>query len=374
MRRVFLNGRFLAVPPTGVQRVAEEMVLQLDRRLADDADLRARYQFEVLAPRRLHHNLPLTNIGFRHVGFFSGLAWEQIDLPRHARGGILIGLCNAGPVAANAAITMIHDAQVHTFAASYSSFFRLWYRVMQPIIARRHARILTVSNFSRRQIADAKVAPLEKILVIPNGGDHMLRIQPKPEILARLGLPPGGFALALASTQAHKNVRVVLEAFGDQRLAALKLVLFGGGDRAELEQMLGEPLPGNVVLAGKVSDGELRALLESALCLCFPSTTEGFGLPPLEAMVLGCPAVCAPCGAIPEVCGNAVTYVEPHEPAEWARAIALLAGDTSLQVHMSELGRAQAARFSWAAAAARLIDVLDGLDVELSSGRRTLSQ
>lgn len=369
MRRVFLNGRFLAVAPTGVQRVAEELVLQLDRRLAEDADLRARYRFEILAPKRLHRQLSLTSIGFRQVGAFSGQAWEQVDLPWHARGGILVGLCNFGPVVTQKAVTMIHDAQVHTSADSYSPAFRLWYRKVQPVLGRRHARILTVSEHSRRQIANAKVAPLEAIVVIPNGGDHMLRIQPSGEALARLSLERGGFVLALASTQAHKNIQVLLKAFADPRLASLKLVLFGTADRTALEQMSGASLPDNVVLAGRIDDGELRGLVEAALCLCFPSTTEGFGLPPLEAMVLGCPVVCAPCGATPEVCGTAAVYAQPNAPTEWASAISQLATNSTFRSDRSEQGRNQAKRFTWSAAAERLVRVLDELDAELSCVR-----
>src|SRR5881394_632896 len=79
--------------------------------------------------------------------------------------------------------------------------------------------------------------------------------------------------------------------------------LIGAAVREQFEA-LGHFVPPNVIFAGQVSDGELRALLESALCVGCLSTTEGFGLPPLEGMVLGCPAIMAPCGALSEVGGK----------------------------------------------------------------------
>jgi glycosyltransferase involved in cell wall biosynthesis len=116
-----------------------------------------------------------------------------------------------------------------------------------------------------------------------------------------------------------------------------------------------------VLFAGRVSDGELRALYENAACLAFPSTTEGFGLPPLEAMGLGCPVVVAPCGALPEVCGDAALYAPPGAPAAWAQAIRRLDGDAGLRQRMMEAGLARAALYRWEDSARRLLEVIEGV-------------
>ena len=126
-------------------------------------------------------------------------------------------------------------------------------------------------------------------------------------------LGPRGFgAVQISPPQAHKNVGLLLRAFADPALRDLRLVLFGGEGRGAFEAR-GSAVPDNVVFAGRVSDGELRALYAHALCVAFPSTTEGFGLPPLEAMLVGCPAVVAPCGALPEVCGSAAVQAASPE-------------------------------------------------------------
>ena len=130
-------------------------------------------------------------------------------------------------------------------------------------------------------------------------------------------------------------------------------MLVGGATRADFEQA-GSRVPANTIFAGQVSDGALRGLLEDALCLAFPSLTEGFGLPPLEAMLVGCPALVAPCGALPEVCGDAALYADPRDPGAWIEAICALADDRALRNARSIAGQTHAVPFSWGAAAAKL--------------------
>jgi glycosyltransferase involved in cell wall biosynthesis len=92
--------------------------------------------------------------------------------------------------------------------------------------------------------------------------------------------------------------------------------------------------------------------------LTFPSTTEGFGLPPLEAMLLGCPAIVAPCGALPEVCGDVALYGAPDRPQEWILAIDKLSQDAAFRAHLSEAGIAHAERFTWRHSAMTLANIL----------------
>ena len=136
--------------------------------------------------------------------------------------------------------------------------------------------------------------------------------------------------------------------------------MFGAASRQEFAAA-GHAIPANVVFTGRIPDRRLRGLLETALCLAFPSTTEGFGLPPLEAMLVGCPAVAAPCGALPEICGEAVLYVPPNDAAAWARTIAMLAEDSNARARLAAAGRAHAQRFTWTAAAHRLLHVLEAV-------------
>lgn len=355
-----INGKFLSVRPTGVHRVARELIQAVDRIRA--AQPVRGDQIEILAPRNAGDDLALSTIAVRRAGALSGvlgnIPWEHLDLRFHKRSGLTLNLCNTGSVLDGRAITMIHDAQVYITPESYSKPFRLWYRILQPLLARRAKRVLTVSHYSKQQIARFGVVAEDKIDVIHNGCDHVLAIAPDEGAVAAFGLSPGGYVLALSSTQAHKNIAVLLRAFASGPLRDMKLVLFGAQSRADFEAA-GLVVPDNVVFTGRISDGALVGLLKGACAYACPSRTEGFGLPPLEAMAVGCPVVIAPCGALPEVCGTAAVQAGPDEPEQWAAALRRIADDAGFREERIRAGLQQASLFTWASAAQKLLAVVE---------------
>lgn len=357
LKKLVVNGKYLIATPTGVHRVATELANALADLAAEGHPAVRGVAMSTWMPRHRGRARDELRLPARVIEGPGGNLWEQLVLPFKLRHALLLNLCNIGPLASRRAVTMIHDAQVHITPQSYPAYFRLWYRFAQPVLASRHRKILTVSEHSRRAIAAAGICPAEKIAVIHNGVDHILRVTSSPAAFDRLALAPRGYVLGFANLQAHKNIGVVLRAFAHASLAPLKLVLVGAATASDFRRA-DMPLGGNVVLAGRVSDGELRGLMERALCLAFPSTTEGFGLPPLEAMLLGCPAIVAPCGALPEICGEAVRYAEADDPHAWAREIAALAGSAETRARLVDAGRVHAARFTWRKAALRLIEEL----------------
>lgn len=356
-RRVIVNGKFLTAQATGVHRVAEELIVHTHGFLTQDSDLAARLQMELWVPPKGVERARRLGVPFREVGPLDGIPWEQITLPVLARGATILSLCNVGPIAARNAITMFHDAQVRITPESYSWPFRAWYRLHQPLAGRRHRRILTVSDFSRDQLASYGIAPVERTSVVLNGVDHVLSTAADDAIVSRLGLRPGRFVVGLANTQKHKNIGLLLDVFATSAMADLTLVLFGAAKPAQFEAA-GYSVPPNVRFPGRVTDEELRALYGSALCIAFPSTTEGFGLPPLEAMTTGCPAIVAPCGALSQVCGDAALYAAPDSATEWIAAIRRMADDAHFREERSVQSRAHAAGFTWRASAIRLIEEL----------------
>jgi glycosyltransferase involved in cell wall biosynthesis len=367
-RRLVINGKFLGAKPTGVHRVAEQLIRQLAFRRHDLAEL-FRDAPGIIAPENLRHN-PEASFAIERGGYFRGQLWEQLDLPRLARRDLLLNLCNLGPMASTAAITMIHDAQVFITPDSYTWAFANWYRNVLPVLGRRHARILAVSEFSASQLVRFGVAQRDQISVIPNGADHLLAYDARPEIIDRLRLEERKFVVALANVQVHKNIGLLLKAFGDPALATTRLVLVGAADRKQFEA-LGHAVPQkNVVFTGRIDDGELRALLEGALCVAFPSTTEGFGLPPLEGMTVGCPAVLAPCGALPEVGGEAAIFAAPDDPGQWVSAIHKLANDPDLWEQYSLAGRKRSELFTWERAGGKLVEVIRSVVASQKSAGR----
>jgi glycosyltransferase involved in cell wall biosynthesis len=251
-------------------------------------------------PSNAKRHLALKNITVRRSEWLGGKLWEQFELPRLARGQLLISLCNQAPLLQKGGLLMVHDAQALISPESYSPLFRLWYRFSVPRMGAAAERVLTVSNYSRDMLVEHNIAPPSKISVVYNGIDHISAIQADSGCIDRFGLTPQNYVLALSSTQKHKNISLLFDVFRQPTKRHLRLALVGSAGKNEFAGN-GASLPDNVLFCGNVSDAELRAMYENALCLAFPSTTEGFGLPPLEAMLLGCPAIVAPRGALPEV-------------------------------------------------------------------------
>lgn len=154
----------------------------------------------------------------------------------------------------------------------------------------------------------------------------------------------GPFVVAVGTIEPRKNLVSLLAAWrrAARELSGWKLVLAGPrGWGPALPQTLG------VVALGWVGDDTLPGLLAAADVFCYPSLYEGFGLPPLEAMAAGTPAIAGRYSAAEEVLGDAAFLVEPTDVEALAAALVKVAGDVELRRRLSMAGRARAARFSW---------------------------
>lgn len=351
-RPVVINGKFLSQKMTGVQRVAFAFAKGLKTRFEVDG---RGDELSVALP----NGTEPTELGLRHLApsRLKGVPWEQLELPVQTGTRLLVNLCNVGPLTHKGDILIIHDAQAFISPQSYSKAFGTWYRTILPHLASNAARVLTVSNYSRDCLAEVGVAPAEKIEVIHNGVDHILDIRADANALQRMGLTSKTYFLAPGTTQAHKNIRVIIEAARLLETDEIPVVLFGSATALAFAEA-GYNLPSNVVLAGRVSDGELRALIEGARAFLFPSATEGFGLPPLEAMLLGTPAVVAPCGALPELVDDKALFAQADSPDDWAEKIKSLARSDAQCREFGMAGMRQAQKFNWESATEKLYRVI----------------
>ncbi|RQH04138.1 glycosyltransferase family 4 protein [Paraburkholderia dinghuensis] len=365
-KTIAFNGKFFGAAPTGVHRVAEQLVAATDAligaQVGDGANYAVIARDRVAIPPYRNILCVRENPWVRRM---HRIAWEQFYLPLARRKDFILNLCNLGPLLHRDSATMIHDAQVYSAPESYSLPFRLWYRFQFFFIGRRHRIIFTVSEFSKRELVRYGVASANKIVVVHNGCDHVLQIRPDGRQLAVLSLKPRRYVLALANTQKHKNIGVLLKAFTGAELKDVELVLFGGATQADF-QNLGYFVPPNVRFAGRISDPELVGLMISAGALAFPSVTEGFGLPPLEAMALGCPVVAAPFGALPEVCGGAALYADPFSPDAWRLNIITALDDETMRQCLISAGLQRAGDFTWKRAARRLCEAVKNANGEFA--------
>ncbi|WP_431283247.1 glycosyltransferase family 4 protein [Humitalea sp. 24SJ18S-53] len=338
MTGLAVNGRYLAQGLTGVQRFAGEVTAAL----------------ALLRPVRLLTPPGVT--GGIAIGSRSGQAWEQLDLPGALSGDVLINLGNTAPLrVGRRQAVVIHDAGVFDTPESYSLPFRLWYRFLHHALARTGARLITVSEFSRGRIAKNLHIDPSRIGVMPEGGEHVLRIPADIAVLEKHGLQPGRYALAVGSRAAHKNLDALRDAAALLAERGMHLAAAGAADPAVFRPAGGGP---GAVALGRVTDAELRALYENALCLVFPSRYEGFGLPPLEAMTCGCPVIAAASGAVPEVCGDAALWFDSAVPSTLTDALRRLLDEPGLAATLRDAGLARAKNFTWARAAETLLRLL----------------
>lgn len=341
---IFLNGRFLTQPTSGVQRYAREIVRALDRR-PNASD------YVLLTPSGVA-SFPLDAIRVRRLPG-AGHVWEQTVLAHAARGGALLSLGGSGPVLHPRQTVVIHDAAVFRHPEHFRRGYAQVHRLLGRALARR-ATLATVSHFSRAELSAVLETPADAIAIAPNGVDHFARVIPDPGAAARLGLDRRPFFVALGNLAPNKNIPAMIRALTRIADPDVRLVLVGGQD-AKVFSRLSASDP-RLILTGRLDDAAVAGLLRQARALIFPSLYEGFGIPPLEAFSQGCPVLASDIPAVREVCGPAALYFAPHDDAALA-ALMMASLELPADPQWRAIARQRVAAYSWDASAA----VLDAL-------------
>ncbi len=351
MSSVTINGRFLTRAPTGVDRYATELLRAWVPRFGDSRAVKA------LVPSRSEvRSLPGLPLSVQEAGNFTGHTWEQLELSGHCGDDILLSLCNTGPVTRGRQLVVLHDAAFMARPGMYNFTFRSWYRWLFAGLMRRAGIVATVSKFSADELIRHVGRRAAGIEVIGGAGEHVLRTSADRRVLERLGLVGQRYVLAVGSRTPNKNFQGVVRAAALLSDLDCKIVAAGGPTpRAFNNAPVTEEA---LILAGYVSDAELRALYENASCFVFPSFYEGFGLPALEAMHCGCPVIVSDRASLPEVCGSAALYCDPDDPADIAKQLRRVLESPMLRQELREAGLARARSFSWNRASGHLEELL----------------
>lgn len=315
--RIYINGRFLTQRITGVQRYALEMTRALDSLISDDKNLQ-KHEYIVIAPKNVLYSIKLQNILVVQKGVLKGHLWEQLELPIYSRDGLLMNFCNCAPLLKRNQTVTIHDAAVSAMPHTFSLAFRTWYKLMFMWLGRSLKHIFTVSEFSKKELNKYYGIPLSKISVTYNGIDHIKRLKADEGIIARESLKDKKYVLAVSSMSPSKNFPLVLDV---ARLMSDVEFIIAGGSNAKVFKSAGLDVPQNARLIGYVSDEELMALYRHASVFVYPSLYEGFGIPPLEAMMCGCPAIVSDIEVFHEVYGDSVEYCDCKDERLWTKVL-----------------------------------------------------
>lgn len=356
MTTVGINARtFSVAQPGGAVQVA----MRLTRELVANPELNV----VLFGHESLDESFPETPVVSAYLPSRSqvyGIAWERSVLPRLvSRHNVDVLLCPNGnaPISSIACpvVTYIHD--VNAQKGMSSGIHQTYRKTMLPLGVRASDAVVTVSEFSKSEIVETLPATPSKVRVVYNGVDEFYLDDAESEPMDL----PEPYILYVGAMNPRKNVAGLVKAY--QLLRAERdcehtLVLIGPENKRIYKQMDIDASDDCLVTPGFVPQPQLKDAYERADVFAYPSTYEGFGLPPLEAMACGTPVVAADSSSLPEVLGTAAELVDPDDTVSIADGIEGLIHDERRRGECIEAGRRQAASFTWERAGTDLYDVL----------------
>ena len=357
-----INGDFLTLKATGVARYGREVTVALDTLMQDRHPLTQDLELRIVAPRDAPDALSLRQIQLIPVPEFRPRLpqfWVQLQLPRHVSGGLL-SFCNLAPIRVDRHIVCIHDLQTRTVPESYGRLFRLVHRLILPRLGRRADRVTTVSEKSKDDLVRYRIAPADHLVVTYNGSDHVRKWQPDRACHHWQFDRP--FVLCIGRNDAHKNTKLLWRLAEPLDMIGVDIALVGDIDLSRFNAK-GHAKPDNILWLGRVDDDDLSAAFAKALCFVFPSRSEGFGLPAVEAMACGCPVIASLAPCLPEICGDAALFVDPDDVDGWVAAVQSLLNRPDKREALIAAGRAQAERYTWRDVAESYLRLMMAVDL-----------
>jgi glycosyltransferase involved in cell wall biosynthesis len=299
----------------------------------------------------------------------SRMLWMQSALPRMLR-EVRPDICHypnsIGPLASPCRyVVTIHDMTLSLLPRYHTWRKRLLVRPLIPLVARRAARVITVSEHARADIVRLLGIPAERVVAIPEAAAPNFRAAAPAEqarVRERYRLP-GPYLLYVGTIEPRKNLARLLRAWHRLwRRGAIphQLVLVGGRgwrDGAIYRAIRSIDCGDALRLAGYVPTADLPGLYTAADAFAFPSLAEGFGLPVIEAMACGTPTLISTARALQELAGGAALAVDPYDERAIEDGLERLLNDAALREQLRARGLRRAAEYSWEATARRTLAV-----------------
>ncbi|MGB9677868.1 MAG: glycosyltransferase family 4 protein, partial [Candidatus Ratteibacteria bacterium] len=337
----YIAARFLTQPITGVQRYGIELSKAIKKLNTEYNE----YNITFVAPKNVIHNEIAKFLNVKKIGSLKGQLWDQISLLNFLKSKgnpLIINFSNTLPVFYENKIVTIHDIIHLKYPVSYS--YKKYYEVVFPLILKHSKHIITVSEFSKKEISSYFGIDESKISIVYNGVDEKF----KPKKLEN----QERYILGVSSIAYHKNFVSLVEAFWKLKTKDIKLYIVGGLN----EKIFGKDSKrilsyiennNNIKFLGRVDDDKLVKLYSNATCFVYPSLYEGFGIPPLEAQACGCPLILSDIPVFREVYKDSVVYFNPLDIDDVANKVEEVLNDENLRTSLMQKGFENSQKYTW---------------------------
>lgn len=305
--------------------------------------------------------------------------WEQISLTKAAKADnvdLLHCTSNTAPLLINIPLVLtLHDIIymeksylqiLNGSGTSYQKFGNLYRRFVVPRIIKNSKKIITVSEFEKRRIADFFKLDGNKLSAVYNGvSSHFKKITDNNDLrrVKEKYKLPDKFFFFLGNTDPKKNTKGVLQAlslFYKENKEEYKLVMLDY-EKIELDKLITEigdsSLLNKIHLTGYVINTDLPSIYSLSTIFLYPSLRESFGIPMLEAMACGTPVITSNTSSMPEIAGDAACIIDPFKPEDITEAIIKILNNDINKTELIEKGYLQAAKFTWKAMAEKVLKI-----------------
>jgi glycosyltransferase involved in cell wall biosynthesis len=308
-KKVIINGEFFSNNLSGIERFAYEITKCLD-------EISKKDEIGIIIARDAKNVPEFKNFKVIHYekDIVSFPKWQQFILPDILRKLKAISLDFGNSCSLfHPGISFLHDIYCELFPDDFKTkrekYERFYFRVLYRIIAYRARKIVTVSYFSRNQIASAYHINPKRIAVIYSAWNHFQLIVSDYSIFNDFPILSKPFYFVLGSLSKRKNIKWIIE-YALKNPASLFALSGKSLDTVKVDE-LSESIPANIILLGRLSDGKVKALFTRCKAFIHPAYYEGFGLPPLEALSCGAKVIVSNAASLPEIYGNSGHYIDP---------------------------------------------------------------
>ncbi len=392
--RIGINARTFTVDePGGAVQAPVQLVHALSARGDTEIVL-----FGHPSVKQQFPNLPLDSTGYVVDSQMYGVAWERAILPRRASLSgvdVLLAPNGNGPLHETSYPTVVWLHEMGAIQGRSAGLHRLYRQATVPRVLSVADIVTTNAEYSKAEIVESLPVDSDNVHVVHNGltEPYLQAAQAEPasetpksdqdsdqqlmdhgssitDAVSRSSIKhldtelPEQYVLYVGSLNPRKNIARLIEAFARlKRRTSLPhgLVMAGPSPKRIFQRSdvdAAAERDAALTSVGFVSDTQLQALYRNADCFAFPSLYEGFGIPPLEAMAMGTPVVTSNTSAMPDVCGDAAVFVDPHDTAAIRDGIETVLTDETLSESLAARGRVQARQYTWGQAAKEFVDIV----------------